>query len=70
MNHWALAFGKFCYEFVIGDTPELAVGVAIVIIGGWALTRAIGSPSFWFIPVAVVTLLAASLWRGASGHPS
>ncbi|HUY09591.1 MAG TPA: hypothetical protein VMW80_09120 [Candidatus Dormibacteraeota bacterium] len=70
MNRWALAFGKFCYEFVVGDTPELAIGVAIVIVGGWALTRAIGSPSFWFIPVAVATLLAASLWRGVSGRQS
>jgi hypothetical protein len=65
-----VAFGKFCYEFVVGDTPELAIGVAIIIAGGWALTRAIGAPSFWFIPVAVATLLAVTLWRGVSARPS
>jgi hypothetical protein len=46
--------------------PELAVGVALVVVGGWALTRSIGAPSFWFIPIAVVVLVSVSLWRAVS----
>jgi hypothetical protein len=66
VSRWPAAFGRFCYEFVVGDTPELAVGVALVIVGGWALARALGAGAFWFIPLAVITLLGVSLWRGAS----
>ena len=66
MTRWAVAAGRFCYEFVVGDTPELALGVALVVVGGWALTRAVGAPSFWFIPIAVVLLLSLSLWRALS----
>jgi hypothetical protein len=51
---------------VVGDTPELAAGVALVVVGSWVLSRSIGAPSFWFIPIAVVLLLAVSLWRGLS----
>lgn len=57
------------YEFVVGDTPELAVGVALVVVGAWALSRSLGSGSFWFIPLAVITLLAVTLWRGVSHSP-
>ncbi|HVC39409.1 MAG TPA: hypothetical protein VNH20_05470 [Candidatus Dormibacteraeota bacterium] len=64
MKRWPGAFGRFCYEFVVGDTPELAVGVAVVIVGAWALSRPLGGADFWFVPLAVVLLLAASLWRG------
>lgn len=70
MNKWASAFGRFCYEFVVGDTPELAIGVLLVIVGSWALTHAIGAASFWLIPVAVAALLAVSLWRGVSSSQS
>ncbi|MGH7608461.1 MAG: hypothetical protein ACREOD_00735 [Candidatus Dormibacteria bacterium] len=70
IGRWATAFGKFLYEFVVGDTPELAIGVALIIIGTWALTRAVGSPSFWVIPSAVVALLGLSLWRAVVARPS
>ncbi|MGB6770721.1 MAG: hypothetical protein WBF51_01770 [Candidatus Dormiibacterota bacterium] len=63
MKRWPVAVGRFCYEFVVGDTPELAVGVALIVVGSWALTRAVGAPSFWFIPIGVVLLLSVSLWR-------
>jgi hypothetical protein len=66
VSRWPAAFGRFCYEFVVGDTPELAVGVPLVIVGGWALARTLGAAAFWFIPLAVITLLGVSLWRGAS----
>ena len=70
MIRWPMAFGRFCYDFVVGDTPELAIGVVLVIVGSWALTRAIGPGGFWLLPVGVAALLAASLWRGVSSSPS
>jgi hypothetical protein len=66
MSQWPLAVGRFCYEFVVGDTPELAIGVAVIIGASWALSRAAGAAPFWFGPLAVVALLAVSLRRGAS----
>ena len=33
MSRWPAAVGRFGYEFLIGDTPELAAGVALVIVG-------------------------------------
>jgi hypothetical protein len=68
LTRWPVAVGRFCYEFVVGDTPELAAGVALVVVGSWALSRSIGAPSFWFIPVAVVALLTVSLWRALSAE--
>jgi hypothetical protein len=70
MMRWPTSFGRFCYEFVIGDTPELAIGVALVIVGSWVLSRAVGPAAFWFIPLAVIGLMIVSLWRGASTHQS
>jgi hypothetical protein len=69
VSRWPAAFARFCYQFVVGDTPELAIGVAVIIVGGWALSRAAGPATFWFIPVAVVVLLAVSLRRGAPSRP-
>jgi hypothetical protein len=51
---------------VVGDTPELAVGVVLIVVGSWAITRAVGALSFWFIPIAVVALISVSLWRAVS----
>ncbi|MGH7641862.1 MAG: hypothetical protein ACRENX_02415 [Candidatus Dormibacteria bacterium] len=69
MSGWPKTFGKFGYEFAVGDTPELAVGVAVIIVCAWALARSVGPTVFWVIPVAVVALMGLSLWRGAA-HPS
>jgi hypothetical protein len=67
MSQWPAAFAKFCYQFVVGETPELAIGVAVIVGASWVLSRAAGAAPFWFVPVAVVALLAVSLRRGISG---
>jgi hypothetical protein len=66
VSQWPAAFGRFWYQFLVGETPELAVGVALIVGGSWALGHAMGASPFWFGPVAVVALLAVSLRRGAS----
>ena len=58
-------FGAFWVDFLIGDSPEIAVGV-VIILGLSFLVR--GSPiaSAIILPAAVVLLLAFSLMRGKS----
>ena len=57
------AFGRFWWEFLVGDTPELAAGVLLV-IGLAALLGALGVVAVVLLPLAVVVLLAASVRLG------
>jgi hypothetical protein len=66
MSRWPRAVAAFGYEFVVGETPELAIGVALLIVAAWALARSRSPIGFWFIPAAVTLLLVLSLWRGAA----
>jgi hypothetical protein len=66
IGSWLAAAGRFCYEFVVGDTPEIAVGVGVLIILAWVLSRGGGGLSAWLLPLAVAALLLGTLWRGRS----
>jgi hypothetical protein len=58
------AFGRFLYDFVIGDDWRLALGVVIAI----SVTAIIGGTSvaaWWILPLAVALLLALSVWTAA-----
>lgn len=55
------AFGRFWWDFVVGDDWVAAAGVAI----GLAITAALAS--WWVLPVAVAVVLALSLVRAARG---
>jgi hypothetical protein len=66
MRSWMAAGGGFCYEFVVGDTPEIAAGVGVLIVLAWALSLGGGRLSVWLLPPAVAALLLGSLWRGRS----
>ena len=57
-------FGHFWWDFIIGDTPEVAVGVAGLMIIGWLLARRLPAAAVVVLPLAVVLVLAASLYRG------
>ncbi len=59
-----LNFARFWYDFVVGDDWRVAVGVIIGLALTAALVRA-DIPAWWLMPVAVVILLATSLWRVA-----
>ena len=55
-------FGRFWYDFVIGDDWVVAIGV----VGGLALTYALsrsGVPAWWLLPLCLAVLLPLSLWR-------
>jgi hypothetical protein len=57
-------FGRFWWDFVIGDDWRIAAGVAIA-LGATAALAAADEPAWWLLPIAVVGLLYASLRRAA-----
>jgi len=57
------AFGHFWWEFLVGDTPELAVGSVAAIAVGFGVAHGAGA-LFVLFPAAVVGLLGLSVWRG------
>jgi hypothetical protein len=57
------AFGRFWWDFLVGDTPEIALG-ALVVLGIAVAVRHDASAAAFLVPVAVAALLAASAYRG------
>jgi hypothetical protein len=58
------AFGRFLYEFVVGDD----IWLALVVVAALALTKAfpsVGGGAFWIVPIAVICVLAVSVGRVA-----
>lgn len=55
-------FAAFWYDFVVGDDWTVAVGITMGFVLSALLVRA-GIDDWWFLPVAALGLLAASLWR-------
>jgi hypothetical protein len=58
-------FGRFWWDFVIGDDWRIAAGVALA-LGASAALAATGEPAWWVLPLAVAVLLYLSLRRAAS----
>lgn len=56
------AFGRFWWNFVVGDDWLSAAGVAIA-IGATAAVAAGGVAAWWVLPVAVLLVLYVSLRR-------
>jgi hypothetical protein len=62
-----VAFGRFWWEFLIGDTPELFVG-AVAIVGMIALLCLDHSARDWagfVLALLVAGLLVSSVWKVA-----
>jgi len=58
------AFGRFWWDFVVGDDPRAAAGI-LVSIGITAAIAATGAPAWWFLPPATALVLALSLRRAS-----
>jgi hypothetical protein len=56
------AFGRFWWDFVVGDDPRVAVGIAVALGLTWLLEHEDVS-AWWLLPVAVPLVLAESLRR-------
>ena len=61
MKHLA-AFGRFWWDFVVGDDWRVAALVAVA-IGATAALEAAGMTAWWLLPVAVPLVLWLSLRR-------
>ncbi len=60
---------RFALDFVVGDDARLAVGIAVA-LGVSAALAATEVPAWWFLPLAVVALLAESLARATRRRPA
>jgi hypothetical protein len=55
------AFGRFWYDFVIGDDWRIAVSVVAALAITYAVSTT-GASAWWVLPVAVAVVLPMSLW--------
>ena len=58
------SFGRFWWNFVVGDDWRVAVGVAIALGLTAVLTHA-GVNAWWLLPAAIVLVLGFSVRRAA-----
>ena len=58
------AFGRFWWDFIVGDDWVAALGV-VVALGATALLVTAGVDAWWLMPLAVAAVLGLSLRRAA-----
>jgi hypothetical protein len=58
------SFGRFWWNFIVGDDWRVAVGLAVAFGLTWLLEH-YDVPAWWLLPVAVALLLVGSVWREA-----
>jgi hypothetical protein len=63
---YVASFGRFWWNFVVGDDWVAAAGV-VAAIGLTAALAAGGVTVWWVMPLAVLVVLTVSLRRAASG---
>jgi hypothetical protein len=56
------SFGRFLYDFVVGDEPLIAIGVVLALAATAVLSRSDGG-GWWVTVAAVPVVLAVSLVR-------
>jgi hypothetical protein len=56
------AFGRFWWDFVVGDDWRAALGLAAGVGATYALAHN-GVNAWWLLPIVVMLVLAASVWR-------
>jgi len=62
-----VAFGRFWWDFLVGETPELLVG-SVIAVGAVALlahNQSVRAVTVAALPVLVVLVLGFSAWRAA-----
>ncbi len=66
-----VGFGRFWWDFLIGDTPELFVG-AVAVVGLVALLcldHSLRTTCAFILPLLVMALLGLSVWRAGRSRP-
>jgi hypothetical protein len=64
---YIIGFGKFWYDFIIGDDWRIAAATAVGLIVTALLVHA-GINAWWLLPLVVVVFLGLSLWQVARGQ--
>lgn len=59
------SFGRFWWNFIVGDDWRVAAGVAVA-LGLTAVLAHAGVNAWWLLPVGVALLLSWSLRRAAA----
>ena len=60
---YIVGFGRFWYDFIVGDAWEVAVGVVVTLALAWLAVRAGLAREAWpIVPLGVVIALAGSLY--------
>jgi hypothetical protein len=70
VQRWLVAFGRFWWDFLVGDTPELLIGVLIA-LGVVALLVKVASLNALAVvgfPLMVAVMLALSVYRARPKH--
>ena len=63
-----VAFGRFWWDFLVGDTPELFIAGLVVLGVAFLLVKEVGSTAAWVAaPLLVVLALVLSVLRGRRG---
>jgi hypothetical protein len=68
---WLASFGRFWWEFLVGDTPELLVGtvVAVGLVALIAHHATSHGVTVVVLPVLVIMMLATSVARARRAAP-
>ncbi len=64
---WLAQFGKFWYDFIIGDDWRIAVGVVITVAAVFVAAHH-GFNGWWLLPLAVAGLLGVSVTHEIRRH--
>ena len=56
------SFGRFWWNFVVGDDWRVAAALAGALALTWLLEHE-GISAWWLLPLAVALILAGSVWR-------
>jgi hypothetical protein len=62
---WLLAFGRFWWDFLVGDTPELTAATLVIVGFTLALAKGVSTTAAWVtLPLLVIVALVLSVLRG------
>jgi undecaprenyl pyrophosphate phosphatase UppP len=59
-----MRFLRFWWDFIVGDDPRVAAGLAVALLLAWGLEQ-LGVSAWWLLPPAVALVLAESVAREA-----
>jgi ABC-type spermidine/putrescine transport system permease subunit I len=71
LRRYGVAFGRFWWDFLVGDTPELLIGAVVAVVIGALLAHhgVARAVTVVVLPALVIVLLAASVRRAQSRRP-